>query len=132
MASKRVLFVEDMPSLRKVGALMVRNAGAHVEVAADGAPAVEMVASSLKPGGRPYNCVLMDMHMPGMNGLQALRAIRAAHGANAPPIVCVTGDVLGVEAGGRQQTMTDAGAVGSLAKPYSQEDLKAAVLKYST
>ena len=126
LQGKRVLLVEDMSSLRRVGAMMLRSVGAEVVLAENGIEAVDRVAES-SGGDSPIDCILMDVHMPEMDGLQALREISARHGADAPPVVSLTGDVMD----GMSQLMLDTGAVAVLSKPYRRDELTEIVLKHS-
>jgi two-component system sensor histidine kinase/response regulator len=69
---RHVLLAEDNPVNQEVAVEMLRAAGLQVDVAVDGAQAVAMALS------RPYDLVLMDMQMPGMDGLEATRLLRRA------------------------------------------------------
>lgn len=72
-----VLVVEDNPVNRRVAVGMLARLGHTVLTAEDGAQALDMVRSY------PVDLILMDRHMPVMDGVQAARAIRAL-----PPPVC--------------------------------------------
>jgi len=67
---RRVLLVEDNEVNRKVAVRLLERLGCEVEVALDGGEAVEKTAQ------RHYDVVLMDVHMPRLNGLEATRLIR--------------------------------------------------------
>ncbi len=85
IAPKRVLCVDDNPVNLRVLELMLKRAGHTVDTAPDGAVAVEAVRA------RPYDAVLMDRHMPVLDGLAATRAIRALPGdAARVPIIAAT------------------------------------------
>ncbi|WP_421932250.1 ATP-binding protein [Phenylobacterium sp.] len=80
-----ILVAEDHPLNRRVAAIVLEGAGLRFEFAEDGVAAVEAVKT-----GR-FDLVLMDVHMPRMDGLEATRAIRALPGPVAAiPIIAVT------------------------------------------
>jgi CheY-like chemotaxis protein len=68
----RVLVVDDEPSVRAIAREALTRAGFSVLLAEDGAGAVEQV----KDEEQSIDAVLMDMTMPGMNGVEAMRAMR--------------------------------------------------------
>ena len=79
-----------------------------------------------RAAGAPFDLVLMDMHMPGMNGIEAASRIRAAERASgtAPtPILALTADALTE----RHNTCLAAGINGFLTKPLDRERLVAAL-----
>lgn len=78
----RILLVEDNLVNQQVATGFLRHLGQGVEVAKDGAEAVEMTAS------HRFDLVLMDMQMPRMDGIEATKAIRGA--GNDIPIVAMT------------------------------------------
>ena len=84
-----VLLVDDNELNREIGELMLTGEGWTVELAADGAEAVEKVSSA--PSGT-FDLILMDVNMPVMNGYEATAAIRALpDGAAASlPIIALT------------------------------------------
>ena len=82
---RRVLVVDDNEDNAASLAMLLRLEGHIVEVASDGARAVAAVASF-----RP-NTVLLDIGMPGMDGLEACRAIRSQAGGESIQIAAVTG-----------------------------------------
>ena len=88
--------------------------GLQVDVAADGSEAVALSARSR------YDLLLMDCHMPGMDGFAATAAIRATErGGDACVIVAVT--ALAMD-GDRERCLA-AGMDDYLAKPFLREDL---------
>ena len=82
---RRVLVVDDNEDSAASLALLLRMDGHTVQIASDGEGAVEAV-SSFRP-----NTVLLDIGLPGMNGLEACRAIRSQAGGDAIQIAALTG-----------------------------------------
>ena len=83
----QVLFVEDDPMNRRVVKDMLRVVGANMEEAADAETGLRMIEDG------SYNIILMDLRMPGMDGLTAIKHLRATAGGNAAlPVIVVTAD----------------------------------------
>lgn len=114
----RVLMVDDTAANRELVGVILSGLGLTVETACDGAEAVEAVRSG------DYDMVLMDVHMPVMDGLVATRAIRALDGAAARvPIVALTANVQAENV----RTCLEAGMDDHVAKPIQVADLVAAI-----
>jgi CheY-like chemotaxis protein/HPt (histidine-containing phosphotransfer) domain-containing protein len=89
VAPLRILLAEDNPVNREVALGLLGRHGHTVSVATDGA---EAVAAARKGG---FDVILMDVHMPGMDGVQATRNIRAIPGdAGRVPIVALSASVM--------------------------------------
>jgi CheY-like chemotaxis protein len=89
IAGLRVLVADDNRINQLVARTILEAAGAVVEVADNGRHALERL------GERVYDAVLMDVHMPDMDGLEALRRVRAgAAGAGDIPVIALTADVM--------------------------------------
>ena len=69
-AQLRILLVEDNPANQKLATYILRDRGHPVEIAGDGQEAVCLTEQNR------YDVILMDVQMPGMNGLEATAAIR--------------------------------------------------------
>jgi CheY-like chemotaxis protein len=83
----RVLFVDDDAMNRRVVRDMLQVAGVTLEEASDGQSGLDMVEA------RQYDIILMDLRMPGMDGLTAIEKIRARGDAKSElPILVVTAD----------------------------------------
>jgi CheY-like chemotaxis protein len=83
-AGARVLVAEDNFINREVALALLCAAGLQVDLAVDGAIALE------KARQQSYDLVLMDMHMPEMDGLRATRALRAVPELRSLPILALT------------------------------------------
>lgn len=82
-----ILFVEDDAMNRRVVRDMLTVAGATMDEATDAESGLRMIEEG------QYDVVLMDLRMPGMDGLTAIRHIRARHDAKAGvPVIVVTAD----------------------------------------
>ncbi|MES2296390.1 MAG: CHASE domain-containing protein [Pseudomonadota bacterium] len=86
----RVLLVEDNPLNQVVARGMLEQDGAVVEVAGDGAQALERLREAIA-AGTLYDLVLMDVQMPVMDGFAATAAIRAELGLTLPVIAMTAG-----------------------------------------
>jgi PAS domain S-box-containing protein len=71
----RVLLAEDGPDNQKLISMILRKAGAEVDLAVNGRIAVEKAMAALS-AGTPYDAILMDMQMPEMDGCQATAKLR--------------------------------------------------------
>ena len=119
----RILMAEDFPVNQKVATLMLKKIGYSVDVVATGLAAVEAV----KRGG--YDLVLMDMHMPEMDGLEATREIRrweVESGAKPIHVIALTADALS----GDREKCLDAGMDDYLSKPLRPQDLQNALQRF--
>lgn len=82
-----ILFVEDDAMNRRVVRDMLTVAGASMDEAPDAETGLKMIDE------RSYDVVLMDLRMPGMDGLTAIRHIRGRGDAKATvPVIVVTAD----------------------------------------
>lgn len=116
--SWRILVAEDHPVNRKVLGLMLRKLGHEVSYAEDGLQALNMVQQE------NFDLLLMDIHMPRMDGLESARAIRALSADRSRlPIIAVTADVMNDAA----ERSLQAGMNGFIAKPIEQARLEAAM-----
>ena len=121
-ARRRVLIAED----NEINALLAQKVLARLQcdsvLARDGQMAVELVTRSLTDG-RPFDIVLMDMHMPVLDGLAAAEKIRhvCAAADKAPPVmIAVTANAFPED---RDRCLA-AGMDGYLAKPFEPVDLE--------
>lgn len=120
LAAFCALVVDDHEINRRAMGLILEPFGAEVTFATDGLAALEALAE------RTYDVVLLDLNMPGMDGLEVARRVRQSSGPNrSTPMVAVTG---AVEARDRQRCL-HAGMDECVAKPIEPSDLHAALLR---
>ena len=112
----RVLLAEDNQINAVLATAIIKRAGHHVDVAGNGQEAIETLAQA------PYDVVLMDMHMPVMDGLEATRRIRALGSDDARvPVIALTANAMRAD----RETCLAAGMDDFLSKPFDPADLVA-------
>ena len=105
----RVLIVDDNDSIRETLADAMRDEGHEVEALGEGAQAVTAALE------RPPDVILLDLMMPGMDGVDVARALAA--GGSTAPIVVLSADRSGAS------RAASIGAKRFLAKPFDLEKL---------
>jgi signal transduction histidine kinase len=112
----RILLVEDNQDNQNLALELLGRLGVEVEMAQDGQEALQRL------DGEAYDLVLMDCHMPNMNGYDATREIRRREESNGhrTTIVALTASVLPED----QQRCRDVGMDDYIAKPFSRRDLE--------
>ncbi len=119
-AHGRVLVVDDNAINLKVACALVRALGYEVEGATDGVGAL----AALERG--PWSAVLMDCHMPEMDGYEATRRLRAREGAGRHlPVIALTAAAMQDEL----QACLAAGMDECLTKPVSLDALRQALAR---
>lgn len=92
----RVMIVEDHPVNMLIASETMKAWGAEVGGAADGQQAVDQLAAA-HAAGKPFHAVLMDLHMPVMNGIVATRMLREMECGIGLPIIALTAAALASE-----------------------------------
>ena len=114
-----VLVAEDNPVNQVVVQAMLAELGATSVVASDGQQALDCLRDE------PFDLVLMDVHMPRLDGLAATRALRAAErGGRRAVVLAMTATSESEDA----QACLDAGMDGFLAKPFGLVQLREALV----
>jgi PAS domain S-box-containing protein len=112
----RVLLAEDNPVNRRVAVRMLESLGYSVDVASNGAEAVEALTQ------REYLLVFMDCHMPVLDGLEATRRVRALEPqlGRRHRIVAVTASAMEDD----ERRCREAGMDAFISKPFKSADLE--------
>lgn len=111
----RILVVEDNRASQQVAIGMLERLGCSMDIAGNGLEALERLAR------RSYDLILMDCHMPEMNGFEATRHIRALKNESANlPIIAMTANA---QQGDSDQCLA-AGMSDYLAKPFKLNALR--------
>ncbi|QXQ05038.1 response regulator [Sphingosinicellaceae bacterium] len=114
----QILFVEDDAMNRRVVRDMLRVGGVEMSEAADAETGLKLIDEE------DYDLVLMDLRMPGVDGLTAIQRIRARGDVKSTiPIIVVTADT----AANLRSTCLSNGADDLLLKPVAMEDLFEAI-----
>jgi CheY-like chemotaxis protein len=118
LSSRHILLCEDHPLNQEIARALLTEKGMLVQIAEDGEKGVD--AFSQAPTGY-FDCVLMDLRMPVMDGLEASRRIRALprSDAGSVPIIAMTADAFTDDV----QRCLDAGMNGHISKPIDPPDL---------
>ena len=113
-AQLRILLVEDNPANQKLATYILQDRGHLVEIAGDGQEAIYLTEQNR------YDVILMDVQMPGMNGLEATAAIRKREdGGSRVPIIAMTAHAM---KGDRERCLA-AGMDGYLSKPVNAQEM---------
>ncbi len=118
--SCRLLVVDDEPISRHVTQELLQAVLPAIDVAGSGAEAVELA------GANAYDLILMDVRMPGMDGLEATRRIRSIPGAAAIPIIALTANAFTSD----KARCLAAGMNDFIAKPINPDGMFATLVKW--
>jgi signal transduction histidine kinase/CheY-like chemotaxis protein len=116
-AGRRILLVEDVAINREIVESLLEDTGVNIDGVENGAEAVRLFEES----PAKYSLILMDIHMPEMDGYEATRRIRGSAAAEAAtvPIVAMTANVFKEDI----ENCLAAGMNGHLGKPVEYEEL---------
>jgi signal transduction histidine kinase/DNA-binding response OmpR family regulator len=120
LRGKRILLVDDHPLNRRVAQLFLAPEDYHITEAENGQIALDRLAE------QTFDIVLLDMHMPVLNGIQTLRCIRASTEPwSDVPVIALTADAM---SGDRERYLAE-GMSGYVSKPIEQRDLLAEIAR---
>ena len=114
-----ILVVDDHDINRRALRQMLEAFGARVETAEDALAALDIAERKV------FDAILMDVRMPGVDGLEATRRLRASRANKATPVIAVTGAVSPEEVA----ACREAGMTGWVEKPVNARDLYAALFE---
>ncbi|ASM79013.1 Hpt sensor hybrid histidine kinase [Vitreoscilla filiformis] len=120
LAGRRVLLAEDNLVNQEIALAILNNAGLVVDVAADDQEAVEKATHTT------YDLILMDIHMPHMDGFEATSAIKQLPGYNHIPILAMTANAFYED----RKACLAAGMVDHVAKPVNPDALLATLARW--
>lgn len=113
MRGARILLVEDSPFNQQVATEFLEDAGAIVFAAGNGEEALDLLRRE------EFDCVLMDMQMPVMDGLEATRRMRANPATASIPVIAMTANVSSDD----RERCLDSGMDDIVSKPFKPQVL---------
>jgi CheY-like chemotaxis protein len=121
--SLRILVAEDNPVNQAVVSRMLERAGHTVVIASNGQEAVDLQSA----GG--FDLILMDIHMPVLDGFEAMARIREMNGTGSvrTPVIALTANAM---TGDRERCLR-AGMDGYISKPVSRDLLLATIAEFA-
>src|SRR5262245_2988166 len=120
MANELILIVDDSPTNMKLISFLLVNKGYEVQSASSAYEALELL-KTIRP-----RLILMDLQMPGMDGLTLTRKLKAEESTRDITILAVTAYAMK----GDEQKALEAGCDGYLTKPIDTRALPGIIAKY--
>lgn len=117
----RILVVEDHPANLKLARLILQSAG-HEVLSAETALEGIALATQQHP-----QVILMDVQMPGVDGLEATRRLKGASATSAIPVVALTASAMP----GDEARIRQAGCDDYLTKPFRREQLLSTIDRWT-
>lgn len=114
MKPLKILYVEDEPDIRSIVTMTLETIGHHVICPCEsGMDAITQIS------GFAPDLVLLDMMMPGMNGVETMEQLRRTKEGQQTPVIFMTAKVQAKEI----QDYLDRGAIGVITKPFDPMSL---------
>ncbi len=120
-AGLHILLVEDNPVNQELGRQVLKRFGIAVTLANHGQEALDILATRAD-----FDAILMDCHMPVMDGYTATRHIRTMEALNGIPVIAVTANVSSND----RKKISESGMCDVVAKPYRVPELMDALLRW--
>ena len=120
MAKESILVVDDQPTSIKIIRSVLEGDGYQVQVAVNATDALQVLQSS-----RP-DLILMDIHMPGLDGLALTKLLRSNPDARHIKIVAISAYASPED----EERITEAGCNGFISKPINTRTLAASIREY--
>jgi two-component system, OmpR family, response regulator len=111
---KKILYAEDDPDIQEIGVLAMETLGGFSVKTCDSGEEVAAAAVVFQP-----DLVVLDIMMPGMDGLEALRALREIDAFKETPVIFMTAKVMKDE----QEQYRQLGATDVIIKPFDPTTL---------
>jgi len=128
MSTKTILLIEDNVDDEQLvrRALQKNNVMDEVVVACDGESALDLLYPTSDSGKEPVipDLIILDLHLPGISGLQVLQQLRGRAATKLTPVVIVTAN----EAPGQAEALYEDGANSFVLKPSDPDDFAEAFL----
>lgn len=121
LTGTRILVVEDDLINQQVVCEFIKYSGGSVEIANNGREALELLEHS------KFDAVLMDIHMPELNGFETIKLIRSQACFATLPVIAVTAGITE-----EQKKCTEAGMNAVISKPINQKQLLATLAQWIT
>jgi CheY-like chemotaxis protein len=122
VAEARILVVDDEKGIRDIVKRVLAGEGYEVDTVDNAAEALKMIE------GKRYNLILLDIKMPGMDGVELYRRIQKIAKSLARRVVFITGDIMGADT----EKFLSETKVAHLDKPFNAEQLSREVRRALT
>jgi DNA-binding response OmpR family regulator len=87
---KDILIIDDDPMIRNLVKSILENEGYTINMAEDGLQGIEHIAAQARPV--KYGLIILDVVMPGMNGLEVLSKLKESSDTSKIPVLMLTGE----------------------------------------
>ncbi len=115
-----ILLVEDNELNQELAKLLLTRKGVHVTIANNGVEALEVIQTA------DFDCILMDIQMPIMDGYSACKEIRKLPQYKDLPIIALTANVMSTD----QKKSKEAGMNEHIGKPFNEQEMFTAISRY--